>query len=118
MEKFKNFFNRYLRGSLCLCAVLALILNFTIESLARHSISGGFAFLTGSPLVFFYNALIIFTTLSIAVLVKLRIFVYVVLSGLWLALGIINGVILSNRMTPFTTKDLAILEDGLTIVTN
>ena len=118
MEKFKNFFNRYLRGSLCLCAVLALILNFTIESLARHSISGGFAFLTGSPLVFFYNALIIFTTLSIAVLIKRRIFVYVVLSGLWLALGIINGVILSNRMTPFTTKDLAILEDGLTIATN
>ena len=109
MEKFKNLFNRYIRSSLCLCAVLALVLNFTIESLARHSVYGGFTFLTGSPLVFFYNTLIIFATLSIAVLIKRRIFVYVVVSGLWLALGIINGVILSNRMTPFTTKDLAIL---------
>ena len=30
----------------------------------------------------------------------------------------IYGIILTNRMTPFTTKDLAILSDGITIVTN
>ena len=53
-----------------------------------------------------------------ALLIKRRVFVYVVFSALWLTLGITNGVILANRMTPFTTKDLAVLDDGLSIVTN
>ena len=118
MENFKAFLKRYLQNSLCLCAALALILNFTIESLARQSVGGGLSYLIESPLVFFYNTLIIFTTLSVALFIKRRVFMYVVITGIWLTIGIINGVILSNRMTPFTTKDLMILEDGLTIVTN
>ena len=36
----------------------------------------------------------------------------------WLALGVTNGVILSNRMTPFTVYDLQSLKDGLSIATN
>jgi len=40
------------------------------------------------------------------------------LSLIWLALGITNGVILSNRMTPFTIYDLSSLQDGLSIVSN
>ena len=97
---------------------MAFILNFIIETLARQSIFNGFAFLTHHPLVFFYNVLIIFVTLSIVIFFKRRVFVYIIVSGLWLTLGVINGLILANRMTPFTTKDIAILEDGITIVTN
>ncbi len=118
MEKFKRFFNKYLRNNVCLCIVIALVLNFAIESMARQSLLGGVEYLTEAPVVFFYNTLIIFSALSISLMVKRRVFTYFIMSGLWLALGIINGIILSNRMTPFTTKDLEILDDGLTIVTN
>ena len=51
-------------------------------------------------------------------MLKRRIFYYVVASVLWLALGITNGVILGFRMTPFTVSDLALLENGLSILTN
>lgn len=118
MDKLKVFFMKYLHNPMVCCVVLGFLLNLAIESFARHSLVAGFEFLINSPLVFIYNVFLIFATLSVALLVKRRVFLYMVFSILWLALGITNGVILTNRMTPFTTKDLAVLEDGLSIVTN
>ena len=43
---------------------------------------------------------------------------FTVITIFWLIIGIVNGVILTQRMTPFTVKDLSILDDGITIVTN
>ena len=40
-----------------------------------------------------------------------------VMSCFWLLLGIINGVILANRVTPFTGPDLRNLSDGAKVVT-
>lgn len=54
----------------------------------------------------------------IATLVKRRFFAFSIISLFWLVIGIANGVILTQRMTPFTVKDLSNLEDGLTIATN
>lgn len=120
MEKVKEFYNKYLHNSLVFCIVWAIFLNLIIETLARQSTPyiGGLKFMFESPVVFGYNALIIFTTLIIASLFRRRLFVILVASGCWLALGLTNGFILMGRMTPFTTKDLAVLEDGLTIATN
>ena len=33
-------------------------------------------------------------------------------------LGTVNGIILLNRMTPFTVADFSVLGDGLSLVTN
>ena len=71
-----------------------------------------------SPMTFIYNTFLIFFTYSIAYLVKRRNFVYMVVSIFWLAVGITNGVILSFRMTPFTVSDLALLENGISIIPN
>lgn len=102
-------------------AVWALALNLIIETLGRistTSILGGIQFAFQEPVVFLYNTLIIFATLVIASLFKRRLFVFVVASIFWLTIGIVNGVILMNRMTPFTVKDLSNIEDGATIITN
>lgn len=120
VEKAKKFYKKYLHNSFAFCVVWALFLNLVIETLARQATPfvGGLKFLFESPVVFAYNSLIIFTTLIIASLFRRRLFVLLVASGCWLALGITNGFILMGRMTPFTTKDLAVLDDGLTIATN
>lgn len=118
MDKFKQFFMKYLHNAVAICIVLAFTLNLIIESLARHSLANGFRFFLDSPLVFMYNVFLIFATLSLSLLIKRRVFVYVIISSLWIALGVTNGMVLRNRMTPFTTKDLAVLDDGLSIVTN
>lgn len=118
MEKFKSIFIKYFCNAGGFCAVLAFALNLAVESISRHSLFEGIGFFIHSPAVFLYNVLIIFATLSVAFLVKRRVFVYVVVSLLWMALGITNGVILSNRMTPFTTKDIAVLDGGVDIIAN
>lgn len=118
MDKFRQFCRKYLKSTLLISAVLALIMNVFIETMARHSLFETFRFFAESPLVFLFNVFIIFSTYSIVLLFRRRIFWYVVVSTLWVALGVINGVILLNRMTPFTTKDMANLNDGLSIVTN
>ncbi|MCR5481346.1 MAG: sulfatase-like hydrolase/transferase [Clostridia bacterium] len=118
MTGFERFFYKYLHNGTAMCLLLAFSLNLIIETLARQTAFGGILYLAESPLVFLYNMLIIFATLAVALLFKRRAFMYFLISALWLALGITNGIILSNRMTPFTTKDLTVLEDGLSIVTN
>lgn len=114
----EKFHARYVRDTLWVPAILAVLINFAIESMARQSLGGGFGYLAGSPLVFLYNALIIFATMSLGLLFRRKVLIYLFISIVWLGLGITNGIILSKRMTPFTTKDMANIEDGLTIATN
>ncbi len=99
-------------------AALAFILNLIIESLGRQSLWKGFEFLLESPKVFAYNSFFIFVTLSFSLMVRHRIFYYVIASALWLLLGITNGVVLSFRMTPFTVSDMTLLENGISILPN
>lgn len=118
MEKLKTFCNKYLRNHVTLLFIVAIALNLVIETLARHSLIASLGFLFQSPLVFLCNVLIILSLLSFSLLFRKRIFFTCILSLVWLALGIVNGVILLNRLTPFTIYDLSSLEDGLSIVTN
>ncbi|MBQ2383484.1 MAG: LTA synthase family protein, partial [Oscillospiraceae bacterium] len=109
------------QNSFAFAVVWSLVLNLIIETLGRFSttdIWGGIRFAIEEPLVFCYNALLIFATLLIASVFKRRVFTFIIVSVFWLAIGIINGVILTQRMTPFTVKDLSNVKDGATIVTN
>lgn len=108
-------------NSFAVAAIWAIILNLLIETLGRFpttTIWGGLQFMVQEPLIFLYNTMIIFATLVIASIFKRRLFVFIVITIFWLIIGIVNGVILTQRMTPFTVKDLSILDDGITIVTN
>lgn len=118
MEKLKGFYRKYLKQSLVLCALFALGMYLFIETMARHSLIASLGFFIEHPTVFLFNTFIIFATYSIVLLCRRRIFCYVIVSLPWLALGITNGIILLNRMTPFTVKDLANAGDGLSIATN
>ena len=117
----KKFYEKFIHNSFVFAAVWSLILNLVIETLGRFSTTsvwGGIQFFFDKPLVFLYNALILFATLLVASVFRRRVFVFTIVTIFWLTVGIINGVILTQRMTPFTVKDLSILDDGLTIVTN
>ncbi len=118
MKQLKEFYNKYMNNIVVGAGVLALLLNLIIESSARHSLFEGCKFFALHPLVFIYNSMIIFVTLIIAFLVRRRIFTFFIISAVWLVIGVVNGVILSKRMTPFTTKDLSVMKDGLSLATN
>lgn len=120
MSQLREFYEKYLHTILGFCAVWALFLNFFMETLARRGVSilDGFTFFFEHPLVFLYNTLIIFATLSIGLLFKRRFFTLVMVSTVWITIGVINGIILTQRMTPFTVSDLSAITDGATLITN
>ena len=104
------------RISLLLHALCSAAGYFLIEAISRHSFSAAWTYMTTKPLVFAYNAALIFTTSLVVYLFRKRCFWRVLIAILWLLLGIINGVILSNRVTPFTGPDLHLLTDGMAVL--
>lgn len=110
--KWYQFFNRI---SLLLHVLASAAGYFLIEVMSRHSFTKAWTYMTGRPLVFAYNTAFIFTTTLLVYLVRRRCFARVLISIFWLTLGIINGVLLTTRVTPFTGPDLHLITDAMKI---
>ena len=106
------------RLSLPLQYLLACVINFFIEVISRHSLFQAWNYMTGTPLVFLFNAFLIFATFMIVYLFKRRVFVRILLSVFWLFLGTCNGYLLLKRVTPFNAQDLKVLSDALELTSN
>ena len=104
--------------SLILHGIWAILINYIIEAMSRHSVMAAWEYSRISTKAFLYNAFMIFVTFSIVYLFKRRAFARIILSILWLVLGIVNGVMLSRRVTPFNAQDLKTVTEGLSLFTN
>ena len=104
------FFNKY---SLVFHFVLACLITFVVEVISRRDVLSTFSFLHNHTLAYLYNAFIVFASLSIVYLFRCRAQLRVLISGIWLFLGTVNGLILSNRVTPFSYTDVKCLSDLL-----
>ncbi len=104
--------------SILLQALGCCVLYFVIEAISRHSFVQAWDFMTSRPWVFLYNSFLIFTTSIIVYLFRRRTLIRVIIGVLWLLLGTVNGVILANRVTPFTGPDLKLLSDASKIMNN
>ena len=112
MDKKIKWLNRF---SLPLHALTSIVGYFLIEAISRHSPREAFLYMTDRPAVFLYNAALIFTTTLVVYLFRRRVFLRVLLTIFWMALGIINGVLLAQRVTPFTGPDLHLITDAFKI---
>ena len=115
MQPVYKWMNRF---SLVLHYLLACVLNFLIEVISRHSFFEAWSYMTGTPLVFLFNAFLIFATFMIVYLFRRRVFVRILLSVFWLFLGACNGYLLLKRVTPFNAQDLKVLSDALELTSN
>ena len=115
MKPVYAFMNRF---SLVFHALLACLINFVIEAISRHSAFEAWDYMVGSPLVFLYNAFMIFMTFTVVYLVRRRVFARIVISVLWLVLGVANGYMLMVRVTPFNAQDLKAAGEGLALINN
>lgn len=102
------FFNKY---SLIFHFILACFLIFVIEVISRRDLISAVTFLSNHTLAFLYNALIIFASLTLVYLTKYRAQLRLLISGIWIFLGTVNGLILSNRVTPFSYTDMKCISD-------
>lgn len=111
--------HKWLEGNkkhICIIIILSLFFEFFIETFRLHSIKQGILFLRNSSWHFFYNSFIIFVTLSIIFLVTRKVFAYVLISSFWILIGIVNGVILIYRKTPFTAVDITLVKSTLPVI--
>ncbi|HAX72565.1 MAG TPA: arylsulfatase, partial [Firmicutes bacterium] len=102
----KTILNKYLKNYVTYSIIASLVLNFLIEVMSRHSLIEAVSYLSESPLVFLYNSSLILFTFSILLFIRRKIFVFATISTLWFAGGLTNGIILANRVTPFTATEL------------
>lgn len=105
-----KFLNKY---SLLFHGLLACILVIAIEWMSRHSLISALGFCFGTPLTFLYNVFLIFASLLIVYLFKRRAVVRIIITVFWVLLGVINGCVLANRVTPFNFTDLKLVGDLL-----
>lgn len=115
MKPVYAFMNRF---SLLFHALLACMINFAIEGISRHSLFEAWDYMTETPLVFLYNAFMIFMTFSIVYLFRRRVFVRIIISVLWMVLGVCNGYMLLKRVTPFNAQDLKVATDAVSLINN
>ena len=115
MKPVYGFMNRF---SLVFHALLACLINFAIEAISRHSVFEAWSYMTETPLVFLYNAFMIFMTFSVVYLFKRRVFVRIIISVLWMVLGVANGYMLLKRVTPFNAQDLKVAKDAVSLINN
>ena len=106
------------RLSLLFHALLACIINLAIEAISRHSFIQAWEYMAGAPLVFLYNAFMIFATFFLVYFFKRRVFVRIIISVLWLVLGVCNGYMLMKRVTPFNAQDLKVAMDAVSLINN
>ena len=106
------------RLSLIFHALLACVINLAIEAISRHSLIRAWEYMTGSPLVFLYNAFMIFATFFIVYFFRRRVFVRIIISVLWMVLGVCNGYMLIKRVTPFNAQDLKVAMDAVSLINN
>ncbi len=102
------FFNKY---SLLFHALASCLIVFLVELISRRDFISACSFVGAHTGAFMYNALIVFASLCLVYLFRRRTFFRVIITGFWILLGVINGCILSNRVTPFGFTDLKCIND-------
>lgn len=95
---------------------LSVLTCLIIEAVSRHSLMAGLAFVHSSTKAFLYNCVLVFVTSLPIFLFRKRRFLRVLVFGLWIALGVANGIILSKRVTPFTGPDFKNFTEGKAVM--
>ena len=116
---FKRFHERYLvlfeKYALISHIFVGLIMCFIIEWMARHSFVKTLLFVRDHTISYLYNSFIIYVGMSLALLTKRRSFIRIITGGFFIILGMINGILLLNRVSPFGFTDLYMIGDLLTM---
>lgn len=113
MKKLLKFFEK---RQVVALIILSIFLNVLIEVLARKSLLLGLKHIIFNAPIFLYNTLLILSTLSISFLFRKRYFFALVITIIWLALGIGNFVVKLYRTTPLSAIDFTIAKSGIKIM--
>lgn len=115
MDRIKSVINRIWNYEISHIFIYSIIINMAVECLNKRGITGLLSIFT-SPVIFLLNTMIIMTTMSIAYFFRKRVFVYALVSVIWLLIAVINFVVLCSRKTPFTAMDIYLIKDAVKVI--
>lgn len=94
---------------------LSLAICFLCEWLSRHSFVEACGFVSHHLGPYLYNSLIVFALYSVVFLVRRQQVMRILVTFVFLVLGVTNCIVLLNRVTPFGYVDLYMVGDLLTM---
>lgn len=114
-EKIRHSYDLPIWKWLIIILVVSVFEGVLLEMLGRRSLLSPLVFIIHNPLVFVYNVLILYCTLSIGLMFKRRGFAMGLIFLLWFAVGFINFVLLGYRITPFSAIDFIMFTDVISM---
>lgn len=97
------------------CLIAAAVIVVIVEILARRSIDDTLTFMAGRFPAFVYNVLLVFLTLTFALIFRKRTFSFFLAGGIWIGVAIANSILLSFRSMPLTAPDIWLMGSVRTI---
>ena len=97
-------------------ALVAFLLNFSIELMNHRSVIKGLEFIFLRPHFFLLGFVVIAFTLSFSLLFKKRKAWLILLSVIWAGVGITDFILRFSRITPFAATDIALMESVWSIM--
>ena len=94
----------------------SFLTTYVVEALSHYKSLPQLMHVFKSPLVFFSNMLIVSIVFIPAILFRKRVFAYIMSTVIWLTVGVVDFIVLHNRVTPFNANDFKMIDDALNVV--
>lgn len=107
-DRFMAFTQKY---SLLFDILISFITCFAVEWICRRSFMGAVSFVSNHTAAYLYNTFIIFIVMTLVYIGRKRIGHRMLVCGGFVILSAVNGIILTNRVTPFGFTDLYMILD-------
>ena len=95
---------------------LSFFTTVVIEILSKRSFLKMVRWMVKSPAIFLVNWMIVLIPYSIGLFLKRRYLVYAITTFCWVLIGIIDAVVISTRVTPFTANDIKVLPTVFSVI--
>ena len=97
--------------------LLSFVTTLIIEILSKRSLLKMLAWLFRHPALFLINWMIVIVPYAVAVMFRRRYACYALSAFLWLLIGVIDCIVISCRVTPFTASDIKIVTSVFSVFT-
>lgn len=111
-DKLKEIFIKY---HILYYFLLAAAVYLITECFSRRSVFRGIGYLFTHPLIFLLNVIIVFWTYSLVMLTRRKKFTTILISALWIVIGIVDFILRSYRVTPFNASDFTLIKSAIDI---
>ncbi len=96
--------------------ISSIVLNLILEILQRRSLSDAFVHMFTRGHIFLLNTAIILLCTSFMLIVKRKIFAFVLPAFIWIVVGVTNTILLSFRPLPISFSDFRLAGEALEIM--